>query len=84
MGWTLRKSIRLIPGIKVNLSKRGPSLSVGVPGIRGSVNLLGKARIYGGAGPLRYQKAFTIKSSGDALQRSGGLIAFLKRLFVGE
>lgn len=32
MGWQFRRSIRLLPGVKMNLSKSGPSLSVGQPG----------------------------------------------------
>jgi hypothetical protein len=61
MGWSFRKSFRLFPGIRINLSKSGPRLSVGVPGARASVDMRGKARIYGGNGPLRYQKAFTVE-----------------------
>jgi hypothetical protein len=56
MGWFFRKSFRVLPGIRINLSKSGPRLSVGVPGARASVGLDGKARIYAGKGPLRYQK----------------------------
>lgn len=37
MGLRFRKSFRLLPGIKLNLSKSGPSLSVGGPGA--SVNI---------------------------------------------
>lgn len=29
MGWQLRKRIRLFPGVGVNLSKHGPSLTLG-------------------------------------------------------
>lgn len=32
MAWRYRRSIRLLPGMKVNLSKSGMSLSVGGPG----------------------------------------------------
>ena len=39
MGWSLRKSFRILPGVKLNLSKRGPRLSVGVPGARASIDL---------------------------------------------
>lgn len=34
MALRFRKSITLFPGVKINLSRSGPSLSVGVPGIR--------------------------------------------------
>jgi hypothetical protein len=60
MGWSFRKSFRLLPGIRVSLSKRGPRLSVGVPGARASIDMRGRARIYGGKGPLRYQKSVNV------------------------
>lgn len=62
MGWSFRKSLRLLPGIRVNLSKSGPRLSVGVPGARASIDVHGKTRVYAGKGPLRYQKTVTLGS----------------------
>ncbi len=41
MGWSLRKSFRLLPGLRVNLSKSGPRLSVGIPGVRVSIDMEG-------------------------------------------
>jgi hypothetical protein len=67
MGWSFRKSFRLLPGIRLNLSKSGPRLSVGVPGAHASIDMQGKARILGGKGPLRYQRGID-------------LLAVLKRL----
>jgi hypothetical protein len=32
MGWSFRKSLRVLPGLHITLSKGGPRLSVGVPG----------------------------------------------------
>lgn len=61
MGWSFRKSFRVLPGIRVNLSKGGPRLSVGVPGARASVDTRGRAQLYGGAGPIRYQKVVTVR-----------------------
>lgn len=60
MGWFLRKSFRLLPGVRLNLSKSGPRVSVGVPGARASMDLRGKGRIYGGKGPVRYQKGIDL------------------------
>jgi hypothetical protein len=37
MGWSFRKSFKVAPGIRINLSKSGPSVSVGGRG--GSVNV---------------------------------------------
>ena len=44
MGLNFRKSISLGNGLKLNLSKSGPSLSFGKSGMRQSVNLKGQAR----------------------------------------
>jgi len=79
MGWFFRKSLRLLPGIRVNLSKSGPRLSVGVPGARASIDMRGKARIYGGKGPIRYQKTVSV-GRGSGI----GIAALLNRLFGKE
>jgi hypothetical protein len=52
MGWFLRKSIRVLPGVRLNLSKSGPRLSVGVPGARASIDIEGKALRRNGPSPL--------------------------------
>lgn len=44
MGLNFRKSISLGKGVKLNLSKSGPSVSFGKSGFRQSVNLKGQAR----------------------------------------
>ena len=44
MGLNFRKSISILPGVKVNLSKGGVSLSAGVPGFRKSINTKGQVR----------------------------------------
>jgi hypothetical protein len=80
MGWSLRKSLRLLPGIRINLSKSGPRLSVGIPSARASINMQGKARIFGGKGPIRYQRTLTIDSPVALGRRSGTLMAFIQRL----
>lgn len=55
MGFRFRKSITLIPGVKVNLSKSGASLSVGGKGatvnvgrqgVRGTYDLPGSGAYY--------------------------------------
>lgn len=75
MGWFFRKSFRVLPGIRINLSKSGPRLSVGVPGARASVGLDGKVRIFGGKGPIRYQKATQLGPHTE-----GALTSFFRRL----
>lgn len=42
MGLNFRKSINLIPGVKLNLSKSGASISTGVKGLRKSINTKGQ------------------------------------------
>lgn len=80
MGWFFRKSLRLLPGIRVNLSKSGPRLSVGVPGARASIDIQGKARIYGGKGPLRYQKSLNITKEARPSDCGRSLIDALRTL----
>lgn len=79
MGWSFRKSFRLLPGIRLNLSRSGPRLSVGVPGARASIDTHGKARIYGGKGPIRFQKAVNIGSP-SGVDRRGWLSALIKNV----
>ena len=42
MGWRFRKSIRILPGIRVNLSEKGMGHSIGVPGYRRGRTATGK------------------------------------------
>ena len=48
MGLIFRKSITILPGVKVNLSKSGASLSVGTTGLHASINT--KGRVTGSVG----------------------------------
>jgi hypothetical protein len=83
MGWSLRKSFRILPGVRINLLKSGPRLSVGVPGARASIDMEGKTKLYGGMGPVRYQKTVNIGSRGEQPANGGGLLALVKRIFGG-
>jgi hypothetical protein len=83
MGWFLRKSFRLLPGVRINISKSGPRLSVGVPGARASIDMEGKTRLYGGVGPIRYQKTATLGATGKPKAKGGGLLGFIKGMFGG-
>jgi hypothetical protein len=80
VGWFVRKSLRLLPGIRINLSKSGPRLSVGVPGARASIDMHGKARIYGGKGPMRFQKALNIAKEARCADRSRSFVDVLRTL----
>jgi hypothetical protein len=69
MGWFLRKGFKLGSGVRVNLSKKGLGISAGIPGARVSVGPGRNPRVYGGKGPLRYQKSI---SDGTALSSKNG------------
>lgn len=83
MGWFLRKSLRLLPGVRINLSKSGPRLSVGVPGGRASIDMEGKTRLYGSMGPVRYQKSVTISPGTKPNAKGRGLLELIKGMFGG-
>lgn len=84
MGWSLRKSFKLLPGIRVNLSRSGPRLSVGLPGARASIGVDGKANIYAGKGPLRYRKAISIVPPLGVRDRWSTLAAAFMRVLGGK
>lgn len=79
MGWSIRKSLRLLPGIRVNISKSGPRVSVGLPGARASIGLDGKAQLYAGKGPLRYRKTINMDRLGRLGAYAYEVSALLKR-----
>ena len=63
MGLSFRKSITSLPGVKVNVSKSGLSLSAGIGGLHGSINTKGQVRgtaSLPGTG-VRYTKTKNIK-----------------------
>jgi Protein of unknown function (DUF4236) len=84
VGWSIRKSFRVLPGVRINLSKSGPRVSVGLPGARASVDMSGKTRLYSGIGPLRYQKRVNLGSTTEADKPSGGLWESVKRMLNGR
>lgn len=83
MGWFFRKSFRLLPGVRINISKSGPRVSVGVPGARASIDMEGKTRIYGGMGPVRYQKTVALGANSKPKVKNGVLLGFIKGMFGG-
>jgi hypothetical protein len=80
MGFSLRKSIRLLPGVRINLSKSGPRLSFGIRGARASVGLDGKTNLYGSAGPIRYRKTID-PNLGTNHSNNSSLFSFFRSLF---
>lgn len=47
MGWRLFRRIKLFPGLRLNLSKSGPSLSLGGPGAWLTLNRRGRRQTIG-------------------------------------
>jgi hypothetical protein len=56
MPWTFRKSFRLAPGVRLNLSKRSAGISVGGRGARVSGNTRGRRQLSVGRGGLFFRK----------------------------
>jgi hypothetical protein len=59
MGFRIRKSFKLFPGVKINVSKKGLGVSAGVKGF--TVNSRGNLNI--GTGPVTYQTNLNTKNN---------------------
>lgn len=44
MAWGFRKSLKIMPGVRLTMSKRGPSVSGGPKGAKVSLNSRGERR----------------------------------------
>jgi hypothetical protein len=80
MGFRFRKSIKLFPGVRINLSKTGASTSIGSPGatvnlsrrgVRGTVGIPGTG--------LSYSERLNTDAAGP---NQGGKIGVLPVIFV--
>ncbi len=56
MGWMFRKSLRLAPGVRLNLSKRSAGVSVGPRGAKLSANTRGRRAVSLGRGGIFFRK----------------------------
>ena len=78
MGFRFRKSIKIFPGIRINLSKSGISTSVGVPGA--TVNIKGNKTTttagLPGTGVSYRSSSQTSGSPGQDRRISGGTVLF--------
>ena len=66
MGLCFRKSITIAPGVRINLSKSGPSISFGKKGIRETISATGKSTTsigIPGTG-VYYKKSYDLKKLG--------------------
>jgi hypothetical protein len=64
MGFRMRKSIKVAPGVRVNVSKRGVGASVGGKGGRYSVHSSGRRTVSAGSGVIPgvyYQKRLKLQ-----------------------
>ena len=66
MGLCFRKSITIAPGVRINLSKSGPSLSFGKNGIRETISATGKSTTSVGipGTGVYYRKSYDLKKLG--------------------
>lgn len=65
MGWSFRKSKKIAPGVRLNVSKRGFGVSGGVRGARVSTNTQGETYASAGRGGVSFRKRLR-KRGGDA------------------
>lgn len=72
MGLCFRKSITIAPGVRVNLSKSGPSISFGKKGIRETISATGKSTTTVGlpGTGVYYKKSFDLKKIGKGKKNS--------------
>src|SRR4051794_31574109 len=73
MGFRMRKSIKVAPGVRLNVSKRGVGASVGGRGARYSVHSSGRRTITAGSGVVPgvyYQKSVSGKGSSSRARSS--------------
>ena len=57
MGWSFRESIKVLPGIRLNFSRRGIGASIGPRGLHLGFGGGRAPRITGGIGPLHYYQS---------------------------
>ena len=58
MGWTFRKSVRLAPGIRLNLGRRSAGISAGPRGVKVSASTRGGRRLSLGRGGHFFRRRF--------------------------
>ncbi len=58
MGWSFRESIKILPGVRLNFSRRGIGASIGTKGLHFGFGGGRAPRITGGIGPLHYYQSF--------------------------
>lgn len=81
MGFRFRKSIRLLPGIRINLSKSGVSASLGKPGATINISERGTRGTAGIPGTgISYSE--TVSSTGAGPEAAGQGLGFVAPLVL--
>ncbi len=71
MGWRFRRSVKILPGVRLNVGKRGLGLSAGPRGAKVSVNTKGQMRRSAGVPGtgLSYTTQTQLRSSSDEVEQ---------------
>jgi hypothetical protein len=87
MGIRVRKSIKIMPGVRLNISKSGVSTSIGVKGAtvnlkpgrkpRTTVGILGTSLSCTTSGPAERPRSAQAAAQGVSLRRTGRLLGIL-------
>jgi Protein of unknown function (DUF4236) len=86
MGWRYRRSVKILPGLKINLSKTGASLSVGRPGatvnfgkrgVRSTLSIPGTGMSYVTQHSLGQRARQTSAPTPRSSQQLGGAVKLL-------
>jgi hypothetical protein len=86
LGFRFRKSIKILPGLRVNLSKSGVSTSLGIPGATVNVGRRGVRGTAGipGTGLSYSERLESVESSGTKSGGTGSVLVLLLILaFIG-
>ena len=57
MGWSFRESFKILPGVRLNFSRRGVGASIGPKGLHLGFGGGRAPRLTGGIGPLHYYRS---------------------------
>ena len=57
MGWSFRESVKILPGVRLNFSRRGVGASIGPRGLHLGFGGGRAPRLTGGIGPLHYYRS---------------------------
>lgn len=86
MGFRFGRSIRIAPGIRINLGKRGASISVGGRGLTTNINHQGYRTTVSlpgtGASYATQRKGWAVNRGRVSISLILGMVAFLLALYI--